>query len=96
MTISIPIESSLGSLPTPSPISTQEALDPISRIIDLEGPMLSEISQTGMILSEIPCNFTYLWYLKKANEQTEQNRPIDTEKRLVIVLGEVDGGMGNR
>ena len=39
--------------------------------MDLEGIMLSEISQKG----QIPYDFTCTWHLKhKANEQTNQNR----------------------
>ena len=37
---------------------------------DLEGIMLSEISQTEK--KQIPYDFTYMWNLKKQNRRTKQ------------------------
>ena len=37
--------------------------------VDLEGIMLSKISQRQLLY-----DYTYMWNLNKANEQTKQNR----------------------
>ena len=73
-----------------SAIKKYKSLPFVATWMDLEGIMLSEISQTE---KKTPHDFTYMWNLEnKTNEHTKQNRNrlIDTENKLVVARG--DGG----
>ena len=52
--------------------------------MDLEGIMLSEMSQSE---KDKYHNFTYVWYLKNKNEQNE-TRHTGTENTLMVARGE--------
>ena len=58
--------------------------------MDLEGIMLSEISQTK---KNKLYDFICVWNIKKKNEQTKL---IDTENRLVVARGEGKMGEGGQ
>ena len=59
-----------------------EIFSPVTTQMDLEGIMLSEISQTGKD-GYIPYDYTYMWNLKKKKKQAKKNvkRLIDTENK---------------
>ena len=59
------------------------------KLMDLEGVMLSEISQR-----QIPYDFSYMWNLK--NRQTnKQKKLLNMENRLVVARGWGVRGEGN-
>ena len=78
-----------------SAIKNNEIL-PFATWMDLEGIMLSEISQTER---QILFDVTYMWNLKKMQHTSEQNRKAadrltDTENKQVVSSGEGSLGRG--
>ena len=68
-----------------------EILPFVTTWMDLQGIMLSEVSQKMTVL----CDFTYMWNLKKTkkqqnktDEQTKQKQLIDTGKKLLVTREE--------
>ena len=56
--------------------------------MDLEGVMLSEISQTE---GETLYDFTHMWNIKKL---LNKSKHVDTENRVVVTRGEGTGEQG--
>mgnify|MGYP002477814164 CR=1 FL=1 len=42
--------------------------------MDLEGIMLSEISQREKEIPQVPYDFTYMWNLKKTEQMNKHNK----------------------
>ena len=56
--------------------------------MDLEGIMLSKVSQTEK--DKYHYDFTHVWNIKRKREMNKQNKTkhIDTQNRLVVTRGE--------